>query len=158
MLDGGVRCTCDYLLKLFQGGLGEWQMDKGKGRGKSQIHWPILPSILGLTLFWPALSAALSRKLQGTQGWNFCVLRARIWSSSLSRLSFPLRGLRTLLFLMLEESGETGQGQGSLLTLLPVIPQIIRDLVPKLKKGEELNPEAGGGCVRNAGRRTERCD
>lgn len=28
-------------------------MDVGKGGGKSQIHCPILPRILGLMLFWP---------------------------------------------------------------------------------------------------------
>lgn len=53
---------------------------------------------------------------------------------------------------MLEESGETRGREGPLLILLPVIPQIFRDLaVPRVKKGKELNPEAGVGVVRNVG-------
>lgn len=60
---------------------------------------------------------------------------------------------------MLEGSGDTGRGQGPLHILFPVIPGVIRDLaVPNSEKGEELNPEAGGGVLGRGGRQRERCE
>lgn len=46
---------------------------------------------------------------------------------------------------MLEESGETRWGQGSLLILFQVIPWIIKDLaVPKLREGRGAEPRSWG--------------
>jgi len=114
-----------------------------KGGGKSQVHRPILPSIM-LCCSGQHVQLFFSENFRGQRAEMSVFSDPGFGAVPSGQL--PSLGARKTIVLMLEERRETQQGQGPLLTFPPVIPQIIRGLaIPKLKKGEELNTEAEGG-------------